>query len=88
VGQLTNAKTGRLAKHYKCNKCLDVFPAKEVQIDHISAIIDPTEGFTSWDSVINNMFCEADNLQCLCVGCHKIKTASEKQLAKERKKNV
>lgn len=86
-GQRVNPRTGRLGKHYRCARCSGHFPAKEVQVDHIRPIIDPKVGFVSWDEVVNNMFCEADNLQCLCVTCHKIKTAEERQLAKEYKKN-
>lgn len=88
VGVQTNIKTGRQAKHYRCNQCLEHLPAKDVQVDHIDAIIDPSEGFTTWDSVINRMFCEKDNLQVLCIKCHLTKTAVEKQLAKERKLNA
>lgn len=84
VGQMVNRKTGRQAKHYKCNACNNLFPAKEVQVDHINPIIDPAVGFTSWDDVINNMFCEKENLQVLCLACHQEKTNAEKQIAKER----
>jgi len=79
VGQKINQKSGRLAKHYKCNACLSDFPAKEVQVDHINPIIDPVAGFTTWDDVIDNMFCERDNLQVLCKDCHKTKTQQEKE---------
>lgn len=86
VGQKVNTKTGRLAKHYKCASCLGEFPAKEVQVDHKEPIIDPAVGFVSWDSVVDRMFCEKDNLQVLCTDpCHKLKTAAEKQQAKERR---
>lgn len=78
-GKRTNVRTGRIAKHYKCAACAELFPASEVQVDHINPVIDPVEGFTSWDDVINNMFCEAENLQVLCTTCHKIKTAGERQ---------
>lgn len=88
TGPQINVKTGRVAKHYKCNECLLAFPAKDVQVDHISPLIDPSKGFTSWDEVINNMFCEKENLQVLCKPCHLSKTAVEKQLAKERKANA
>jgi 5-methylcytosine-specific restriction endonuclease McrA len=81
----TNVKTGRLASHYRCNCCKNLFVAADVQVDHINAIIDPSIGFLDWDTVINNMFCESDNLQVLCKPCHSIKTASEKAVAKERK---
>lgn len=87
-GKRVNASTGRVGKHYRCARCGGDFPAKQVQVDHIRPIIDPQVGFTSWDDVINNMFCEQDNLQVLCTACHSDKTAKEKQLAKEYKKNV
>lgn len=85
VDRRTNVKTGRPAKHFQCNTCKLLYPASEVQVDHIEPIIDPTTGFISWDLVIERMFCEKDNLQVLCIECHKIKTNAEKALAKERR---
>lgn len=85
TGSQINAKTNRLAKHYKCAECLQAFPGKDVRVDHIEPIIDPAVGFTNWDDVVNALFCEADNLQTLCVSCHHSKTQQEKQIAKERK---
>lgn len=85
VGSKVNIKTGRIAKHYRCAICLGEFPAKDVQVDHIVPIIDPSTGMTTWDSVIDNMFCEADNLQVLCTDpCHKEKTKAERLTKKER----
>lgn len=81
-------KTGRLAKHYTCAACGIPHPAKDVQVDHIAAIIDPEVGFVDWDTMIDNLFCEADNLQVLCKPCHDLKSLAEKQIAKERKKNA
>jgi 5-methylcytosine-specific restriction endonuclease McrA len=87
TGQKINRKTGRLAKHYKCNACNGEFPAKDVQVDHISPIINPSVGFTSWDEVINNLFCERENLQVLCRDCHSEKTKKEKAISSERKRS-
>lgn len=58
---------------------------KNVHVDHIKPIVDPSIGFVSWDVLIERMFCEADNLQLLCNDCHTIKTNEEKALAKERR---
>lgn len=81
-GKKINAKSGRMAEHYKCAKCSGEFTANNVQVDHINPLI-PVTGFTTWDDVVNNMFCEKDNLQVLCLDCHKKKTQQEKE---ERKK--
>ena len=85
VGQKINTKSGRMSKHYRCNTCQQEFPTKEVQVDHIKPIIDPITGFTTWDDVVYNMFCERDNLQVLCTDCHSSKTKQEKE---ERKLNA
>ena len=76
MGVYVNVKTGRAAKHYACAECKAYFPAKDVQVDHINPIV-PTGGFTTWDDLIENLFCEADQMQCLCKPCHKIKTKQE-----------
>ena len=77
VGQRTNVKTGRLAKHFTCAHCNEVFPAKDVQVDHITPLVDPC-GFTGWDGFIERLFCEVDGMQVLCKPCHQIKTNEEK----------
>lgn len=87
VGVKENKKTGRKAKHYRCNSCYGEFPSSEVQRDHIQAVIDPFKGFESWDMVIERMFCNAEGYQILCSECHKKKSTVERQQAKERRVN-
>lgn len=82
VGRITNKKTGKLAMHYICAGCNSHYPAKDVQVDHVSPVVDPTTGFVSWDVYIDRMFCERSNLQVLCTTCHKEKTAKEKNDSK------
>lgn len=81
-GKKINWKTGRIAEHYECNSCHKEFVLKDVQVDHKSPIV-PVTGFTTWDEVIDNMFCEEDDLQVLCIQCHKIKSNAEKASRKE-----
>lgn len=56
---------------------------KNVVADHIDPVV-PVTGWVSWDALIEAMFCEKDNLQALCLDCHKVKCAEE---AAERKKH-
>lgn len=83
MGRKVNAKTGKLAMHYTCAACKKLYVATDVQVDHIKPVVDPKKGFVSWDSFIDRMFCEIENLQVMCKPCHKVKTDSEKL---ERKK--
>jgi len=85
VGQKTNVASGRLAKHYRCAACEGDYPASQIQVDHKIPIIDPTVGFTSWDDVVNRMFCEKENLQVLCTECHSLKTKEERSKKKSGK---
>lgn len=74
-----NKKTKRIAQHFKCASCKKEFPQKEVQVDHIVPV---AANATTWDEYINNLFCDSHNLQVLCIGCHKKKTAKEKNESK------
>lgn len=77
-----NEKTGRMAKHFECAHCHNLFPQKEIEINHIIPVV-PVEGFDSWDNVIERLFCEQDGLEALCKGCHKLVTAEENILRKK-----
>ena len=81
-----NPKTGRLAQHFRCESCSNEFTQKDMEVDHIKPVVDPTKGFQSWDIFIDRLFCEPDNLQALCKGCHLAKTKLEKQLKKNANK--
>ena len=80
----TNVKTGRLAQHFQCAICQAEFPATGVQVDHVNPIVG-IDGFTTWDIYINNMFCEKENLQVLCIACHKSKTQGERTETRSKK---
>lgn len=85
-GKSINPLTGRLAEHYECAECHQLFPAKNIVVDHIEPIV-PVTGFTTWDSVVERMFCEAENLQAMCKPCHSIKSKLENSIRKTHKNN-
>lgn len=79
---------------YHCEGCQQDVPltvridgkrVKNVHVDHINPIVDPAVGFVDWDTLIERMFCEDENLQVLCHSCHEIKTNEEKAIAKARR---
>lgn len=84
VGKKVNARTGKMAMHYKCAACKKHFVQADVQIDHIDPVVDPKKGFISWDVFIERMFVEMHGLQILCRPCHKIKTDEERLQRKKK----
>ena len=62
---------------YQCNQCKSWFPDKKINVDHII----PAGTLTCANDLpgfVERLFCEVDNLQVLCEGCHNVKTQSEK----------
>lgn len=73
---------------YLCAGCNQVVPLtvdkkKNVFVDHKEPVVDPEEGFVSWDVYIERMFCEESNLQVLCKDCHDRKSAEEREARKK-----
>ena len=74
---------GKSKKNLK--KLQDKYPKKIVEMgtvykDHINPVIEPgkkTKDLT-FDEIIDRMFCEKDNIQCLCKTCHDKKTEEER----------
>lgn len=64
---------------YRCAACGGHFKSTEVVVDHVSPVV-PVSGWISFDSFVENLFCEVENLQTLCKECHKDKTATEAKL--------
>jgi 5-methylcytosine-specific restriction endonuclease McrA len=68
---------------YQCNKCKKWYAEKEINVDHIV----PAGSLNCADDLpqfVERLFCEKDNLQVLCTGCHDKKTLKEKQLKKKK----
>ena len=70
--------TKRLVYHSRCAGCNGLFPESKCVVDHIEPVVDPAQGFVGWDTYIERMFCEVDNLQVLCSDCHDEKTERER----------
>lgn len=85
-GKQINSSTGRLAEHYQCSCCGELYGAKYVVVDHINPVV-PVTGFVSWDDAIARMFCSAENLQVLCKECHRQKSKIENEERKANKNN-
>lgn len=82
-----NTATGRVAQHYRCNGCKKEFVQSSIQIDHIVPVVKAT-GFDTWDDYVNSLFCSKDNLQVLCLTCHKAKTKDENAVRRSVKKEA
>jgi hypothetical protein len=89
-------KNARVRKGvYLCNGCKQEVGAsiviegkrvKNVFCDHINPVVDPASGFTGWDSFINNLYCEQENLQLLCKSCHDAKSKNEREIRSQQRK--
>lgn len=80
---------------YLCNVCKQEVPVsrivngkrrKNIMVDHINPVVDPTTGFVDWNQFIENLFCERHNLQAICSACHDLKTKNERSLRPNNKK--
>lgn len=71
---LKKARIGRGI--YQCSACSKVVGTKEIKIDHIEPVV-PVTGFSTWDDIIERLFCEESGLQAICVTCHTEKTSKE-----------
>lgn len=62
---------------YQCAECLQWFPDKEVNVDHIIPA-GTLRCAADLPGFVERLFCEIDNLQVLCNVCHNKKTQDEK----------
>jgi 5-methylcytosine-specific restriction endonuclease McrA len=69
---------------WKCELCKQ--EREKIQIDHINPVVLPSVGFVDWNVYIASKFVEANQLQALCVDCHRTKTKAENKIRREVKK--
>lgn len=62
---------------YQCAECKEWFDNATVNVDHINPVGELRD-FDDLPKFVKNLFCESENLQCLCSSCHDKKTKKEK----------
>ena len=83
----TEPSRPRVTKWSLCGTCKKFIPTYLMVADHISPLIpvDTKLEDMTWDTVIDNTWCEKNNLMAICKDCHKIKTKSENKLRRRSK---
>lgn len=62
---------------YQCSECKAWFAEKHINVDHIipAGSLNNAQDLPAF---VERLFCEKENLQVLCSGCHNKKTQEEK----------
>lgn len=87
----TDPKRKAVKYWVKCADCGKMEAKSNVQTDHKHPVVPVNSSFAemSFDTVVNRTWCEENDLQILCLECHKLKTKEEnaerRRLKKERK---
>lgn len=76
---------GRL---YICLCCGDSFPLNKIQVDHIEPVIAIDKTIDDYDlnALVSRIYVDINNLQLLCLDCHKKKTLIERKHRLEYKR--
>lgn len=73
---------------FLCSTCKQWWMGKDIQVDHAIPVVDPVVGFVNWDTYVDRLFCQKENLSVLCKTCHKTKTDAEKTIAVLRRRRI
>lgn len=78
---------GRVSRGlYLCASCQEQFKRKDVQIDHVNPVVSTDGGVNDLNTYVDTLFCDPENLQLLCVPCHKLKSGIEQTMRAEARK--
>jgi len=96
-------KDGSLSKRanvdYQCAVCEGWYKDKYMQVDHITPVIDSDTGWVDWNTFVERLDSDVNNLQYICsytkkhedatgefgrYSCHYTKTQEERRLRRER----
>jgi len=83
-------KGPRGGAQFKCSDCNKPFGQKGIQVDHIEPVvpIGKTSREMTWDELVDRLYCDIENLQVLCTKCHKKKSAEERSLRQDVKRQL
>ena len=86
--RLSEVKGVRGGKRFVCDGCGASEGQANLNVDHIIPVVPLDKAYSdlTLDEIIENIFCEYDNLQLLCKECHTKKTTEEKDLRKANRK--
>lgn len=78
---------GRVSRGlYLCASCQETFKRKDVQIDHVNPVVSTNGTTNDLNTYVETLFCEPENLQLLCIPCHKTKSGAEQTLRAQARK--
>lgn len=85
----SDPKRPRVKTWYLCVTCRGFFAGFQMNVDHITPIIPLNSALEnmSWDAVVDNTWCDASNLQAICLTCHKTKSKIENAERRKFKKD-
>ena len=76
---------------YKCNICGNIFPKKEMEMDHVLPVV-PVEGFKQpredgwdWNEYVERMLPGDEGWSYICIPCHDKKSESENVVRRARR---
>lgn len=83
-----DARKPRVKKWARCQLCFSICPAYLMEVDHIEPVVPVTSslGKMTVDELVDHIWCGEDNLQVLCLTCHKNKSKIEAGLRRASKK--
>lgn len=85
----TDPNRPRVTKWGVCQECGEIVPRYLMEVDHHDPVVPLDTAFediTTWDEVVDRMWCHIKNLRPLCEGCHDRKSKAENQTRRAIKK--
>lgn len=77
-----NGPNKRQKYEYQCNICKEWYKGSEVAVDHIEPV-GTLKNSNDLPHFVETLFCEIENLQCICRSCHDAKTLIDNKSTKK-----